>query len=441
MLENPWFSRVWTIQEMGLARKRVVQRGNITRSWLRFDIVTAALTVEFGVTSGLSNRRQLAVLFHILQPSEWLSFRLKLLNLLGHPSIVNKGLDKGRELEFLLSLMAQKSTKPIDKVYSVYPILKLMGIEMPEPDYNKSALQAYEEATRSWIRSRRDLTILFLAVRPRNYDEGPSWVPDWAGDETPHSIYIDLIGSKFLLQGISPPNEFFASKQSKTGRKSLETTTQLTVLGKSLGRISWCQVFVTAETCQNEDELLSLVPKAAEAIRDWCVKVHQSGPYSNGNHPVDIVYDGLVAFGSTESGAIRSLESGGPSERATSTASRESFHTFYEIARRSNYENGSPEYEEFDMVLEEGLTGEFIMWFTMAANYAFFALSSGYKGVAWHNVRDGDEVFLLAGSPCPMVLRKHENGYRFVVGAYVHGVMYGEAWPENEDELIDITLV
>lgn len=67
MLENPWIYRVWTIQEMGPARKRIVQRGDMTRPWLRFDIVrTPLLTTKYRTTSGSSNRSELAKLFHIL---------------------------------------------------------------------------------------------------------------------------------------------------------------------------------------------------------------------------------------------------------------------------------------------------------------------------------------------------------------------------------------
>jgi hypothetical protein len=53
---------------------------------------------------------------------------------------------------------------------------------------------------------------------------------------------------------------------------------------------------------------------------------------------------------------------------------------------------------------------------------------SGYVGLAHFQSQVGDIVCLLAGCTVPMVLRKGEQGYKFVGEAYVHGIMDGQAW-------------
>jgi hypothetical protein len=74
--------------------------------------------------------------------------------------------------------------------------------------------------------------------------------------------------------------------------------------------------------------------------------------------------------------------------------------------------------------------------------YAFIILDSDYIGAAYQTCKEGDQVFLLAGAHCPMVLRPRGNGeYQFIAPAYIHGVMNGEAWPEDEEELQDLTLI
>ena len=53
----------------------------------------------------------------------------------------------------------------------------------------------------------------------------------------------------------------------------------------------------------------------------------------------------------------------------------------------------------------------------------------------------GDQVWLLAGSKVPFILRKHPDGRTTLIGeAYVDGMMYGELWSTDESELVGVTL-
>ncbi|ETS82825.1 hypothetical protein PFICI_04701 [Pestalotiopsis fici W106-1] len=89
-----------------------------------------------------------------------------------------------------------------------------------------------------------------------------------------------------------------------------------------------------------------------------------------------------------------------------------------------------------------GMITRFSMHLWNIANHAFFILDNGYMGTALFSLQVDDVVFLLAGSPWPIILRRDDNGgYTFVAAAYVHGVMYGEAWPQSSDQLQDIVLV
>jgi hypothetical protein len=52
-----------------------------------------------------------------------------------------------------------------------------------------------------------------------------------------------------------------------------------------------------------------------------------------------------------------------------------------------------------------------------------------YIGLVSGNVRLGDEVWLLEGSKVPLVIRRQAGGYGRLIGdAYIHGIMYGEAF-------------
>ena len=53
----------------------------------------------------------------------------------------------------------------------------------------------------------------------------------------------------------------------------------------------------------------------------------------------------------------------------------------------------------------------------------------------------GDAIAIVAGLEMPLLLRPVEGGYRLLAHVYVHGIMYGEAWPKGKEELDEIVLV
>ena len=64
----------------------------------------------------------------------------------------------------------------------------------------------------------------------------------------------------------------------------------------------------------------------------------------------------------------------------------------------------------------------------------------GLLGLGPTHMREGDEVWVLAGAKTPVVLRKLENGHHQFLGeAYVHGIMHGEV-TDLVSELTNITL-
>ena len=70
-----------------------------------------------------------------------------------------------------------------------------------------------------------------------------------------------------------------------------------------------------------------------------------------------------------------------------------------------------------------------------------FTTERGYFGTAPDFINPGDRVAVIAGLCMPMILRPVETGYELVTHGYVHGVMYGEAWPEDTSELQIMPLV
>ena len=66
--------------------------------------------------------------------------------------------------------------------------------------------------------------------------------------------------------------------------------------------------------------------------------------------------------------------------------------------------------------------------------HSVFRSDTDMLGVAPNGTKIEDEVWILAGTIKPVVLRsKGGPNYEFLGAAYVHGVMWGEALPENPE--------
>ncbi|KAF7900763.1 hypothetical protein EAE99_012258 [Botrytis elliptica] len=86
-------------------------------------------------------------------------------------------------------------------------------------------------------------------------------------------------------------------------------------------------------------------------------------------------------------------------------------------------------------------TGAISMRFRDLQNHSLLILDN-CCGSSAYTAQEGDEVFLLKGLNVPVVLRPNGENYSFVGPcSYIHGVMEGQKWPEDESELQDLVLV
>jgi hypothetical protein len=76
-----------------------------------------------------------------------------------------------------------------------------------------------------------------------------------------------------------------------------------------------------------------------------------------------------------------------------------------------------------------------------SADQSFFISQNGYMGSVEGAVHEGDVVALISGFDMPAVLTPVEGVFRFTAYGYVHGLMHGEAWSENQEDRQRISLV
>jgi hypothetical protein len=69
-----------------------------------------------------------------------------------------------------------------------------------------------------------------------------------------------------------------------------------------------------------------------------------------------------------------------------------------------------------------------------------FATSRGLLGKGLRCIEEGDLVALVSGVDIPIIVRKEGNLYGAKDLAYVHEIIIGEKWPEDEKYLINMIL-
>jgi hypothetical protein len=84
-------------------------------------------------------------------------------------------------------------------------------------------------------------------------------------------------------------------------------------------------------------------------------------------------------------------------------------------------------------------------WFNLMPDYAVCKTSKGYVGLIPEVTSATDEIFMLRGSDLPFVLRPVQGlsgYYRFIGGCYMHGLMKGKAWEHVQaQDQADIFLI
>ncbi|KAI1175704.1 heterokaryon incompatibility protein-domain-containing protein [Nemania sp. FL0916] len=447
VLNNPWFSRVWTFQESASARKCHVLCGKIQPSWSTYEAA-----VPFLAMFALDVKRMLLI---ILRP------------------ITSGSVFHGIRSSFLDYQLAKvigclNSTLPQDKVYGLYSALTRCGYDLKSVDYRLTSAEVYGDAAKAFIKMEpRNLKILRLSIRPLGYDELPTWIPNWT---TGHPHYPNHFHKGVDFTGHHPLDieTFRASGDSVATMPRPYPHNELHVKGTIIGKVS--RVIVSLSAAEPSDLVLSRthISSFTQACRNFVLGLDTA-------NNIPSIY---MNPSETQKEVVFVLDPNPESKRSNHSGKRLFCSVFFNILRYPNcgdlpglarLENsdvtGEQRYlEVIERVLDEErieasrsrltdpvihllkLVSDFYHRYCLGlANWSFLFLDTGHIGRAYFNSRENDSVALLAGSTVPFLLREvdaGQNRYQVVAPAYICGVMEGQLWPEdNETGMKELTLV
>ena len=424
ILRKPWFSRVWIVQEVGLAKQVVMLCGRFTAQWR--NVVQACLWLTWKGRA-LEQKYQLAAKNPV---NTWVTYS-------------KSGRDDGAILQESAQRTAPKSffdvlfrtrfhgsTDPRDKIYAFlgHPTARsFLASETREfpIDYTIPYEDIYAITALNLLALMGNFR-LFSTIQHKEketIDNMPSWVPRF------HQVFDGwIMGSSrwpYYCTGLGQPPQWTYSENDRAlNVRGLEFDT-ITIVSKTLQEadfllpddVSSPQPPIDAAHCLFELDKLASNAGICPSYSDECSSLLLS---------YTLIF-GVIGREAAEDNKARHFENYiGYLFQLHQLEVREASELLQKLrtVRKSIDRSGSPGWRQWMLDASRS-----------CHNRRFFVTRRGFFGLGPSVLREGDICSVLFGGTVPFILRRKGTGYLLLGEAYLHGVMRGEAiemWKRNE---------
>jgi hypothetical protein len=404
LLNRPWFSRLWIVQEMVMASRRVFACGNAVACW--DDLMRV---IRF------FRRTNLDLYFlHSQRAGEPLKTSIGLLNLLKIGDYC-RDIQPGSLLplhELLMSLRKFEATDPRDKIFAVLGLADNVQDAIFSPEYTCTPQHIFTKICRFLMVRDADLYLLHCAGigAPRVLADLPSWVPDFFSTERYASLG--------LLSNIMGWRASGAESQVSI-REHPSIRDAIILSGSLLDSVSViAQLFPRSPFPATWEEYRQQACKKMAWLDEWEDLVDNLSPYPTAEVCSDVCWRTLIC-NKTHTGHV-----------ATSQYSNyQHCSSFWKLGA------SSASWMEFhrqltDQIIEGAHKFEIT---SSGISRRLFTTTNGYAGKgATTDIASGDKICIFHGAKTPFIIRPNstldgqELTYALVGDCYVHGLMYGD---------------
>ncbi|KIW32288.1 uncharacterized protein PV07_03846 [Cladophialophora immunda] len=457
LMDSEWFSRVWVLQEVGLARSAVLLYGNVTMNWAYLVELMLIVASRVDVASHMGTVK--SGMFWDLFDDLWRTYENDISWRYELP--MSKTLSSNEcKVSFINILNDGRSYKATDQRDRVYAFLSHPSTacgaakekRLVVANYNLSVDQVYLNTAEA-ILENDPYPWTVLTCIDHTTDSSSlcgrraSWVPRW--DEG------------WRVYWLGYPEMWYRAGGSKSAQFQFEVSrseSSLRVTGVILDTIEW-----TSRVFDSEELLLERQKKETPLQKLWQELEHDPGNTIYGSSHRDREY----AFSLTIAAGRAADE--GPAEDNPSL-----HHAIYRAYREIVHGEDSNDHErnllssteadpnpkgqegqESPRSLElEALTYVGSNQRRALHNRRFFRTSKGYYGIGHMTTKIGDECCVFRGANVPFVIRRvsadrgqgSTSGQHVLVGeSYIQGVMRGEIFEMMDagerDEFVERTII
>jgi hypothetical protein len=398
---NPWFERVWVVQEAVLGRNAAVLIGDWEIDWSAIGqaarwfqakgyAVPAVLKYQLRDQQDLLPVSKSASVWKLCS---WPDRRIPLLTLLH---------------EF----RGRLATNPVDKVYATFGMAKELKFveehgfhELVEPNYtSKTVLEVYRDIARFLIIEHGSLSVLSHAGIS-SFPNWPSWVPDWRHDKASNALST-AGGVDEYNAGSDQPLEIGLSDNDNALLVQGIEADAIVAYGDRLASYGFGYV-----TYQEEIDFINVA---------WALFKQRSSDPSAASRYEDVP----GTFVQTLTAGL-----GSASISATKNASFHADALSWFAQHTPQLLPGASISQRLKWSITQRLdSGRFHEAFVRACvDRRFFVTRNGLMGVGPDGMKEGDVIAILFGGMVPYLLRSTDSGYKFVGECYVPGLMDGGA--------------
>ncbi|KAK1461604.1 heterokaryon incompatibility protein [Colletotrichum melonis] len=406
LLSRPWFTRVWCVQEIVLARSSRVYVGSVSLDW-----------VKLGVTAAWLSEQHLANDYDVPAEIENMPFDN------AHAMFDTSDIPESTFLEILIAFRDHHATNLRDKVYGLLGLMRPKDLELfPSVDYRKSVAEVYADVVITAVTDSKTLASLCYVQHGVEYKQTdvPSWVPRWdvSGDVS------SILDSRSLTawkegdkHGLPELTDFNPSSDGK-----------LAVAGVRFDTIAWITRALDVQDFKERSTGSEVSPHPMLDL--W----HLAS--SNMSYPQSQSEDSLMAVLMMALTLTAGVTVGYERvEELESSDDREQFHADYlkyvhSLLEVSGLESST--FEPLNIALSDGNASRFRVAASRACDQrCVFETAKGFYGLAPACAREGDVVVMLYGGPIPFVLREVNNGWWLLGDCFIDPLM-----PEAADDTI-----
>jgi hypothetical protein len=409
ILNKPWFSRAWVVQEAALSVLPIVLLSSEGIDFrLLHCLLVAVAAIEAEATGSLG-----------MQSSEVLRSRgAKTLRYVetcrreatSHSQNTLSLLDILRRLAFSMD-----ATDARDQVYAFLAFQDPHG-EQIVPDYSLDTSAAYTVISASIARSTKSLSIFGLVRGAKYPGLLPSWAIDWRLNESAQGTPFDRDGKDI----------FDACKgyRYRPMKASSQLSRVLPVRGKIIG-----QVAVVSSVAHESRQLVPQVWKLEQVVESLVL-----GSLSQGT---------LLPFPSSDSELMRRVLAVLLAQDMRSSIS--------DIHRENALGKMLRAYQNYERVVKKDSTledaselGELARKLdrrrTFCVKKRVFCSRDGLIGLGPQHISKNDFICILHGSNVPCILRKQYRGWKVIGQCFYERWMHGELvdWTEEDGDAFDL---
>lgn len=426
LLARPYFQRIWTVQELAVAGDSTLYCGShfCDPIWMSCLLLNTLHPAGIQLTDYIDGHAtRMSMCRGIAQFTATMTLHGNLRD------------DSYRGLHFLLqSFRASQATNHLDKVYALIGLSGEMRLEGFPIDYTKTKAEIYLKVAEAILfGTGRGDHLIYEAARSENaLSDCPSWVPDWT--EMPIRTHLGLT--------LSATAEWYCDASGERRRAVKEK-------GKS-GRPEGMRIWPSGKT----------LPIKAAVLQQIATLGSPSAPNSEGSaalntiHLANVIED-LAKF-KDELGSSVYPPTGQPIDTALGILLEADQLRHPNGVTNWNEEPGTRSFlygVDLEVLLERAVSGKPYHAFaaqvyighrpsihnmikaTVGRRFAVSDSNQSFAALVPTRTQIGDWICILERARVPFILRKNQEDLSFtLVGdAYVHGMMLGEMFEDEEN--------